>query len=105
MFGFFKKMMRKEHLRLVSENRRMAAEIQRLASLSGKVMGDPEAAEMSKVMDGLISELDDLAIYLDRNDHLTPDVAEGMLEIYKNLSSQISDIQHGRDAARKLFDK
>ena len=105
MFGFFKKMMRKEHLRLVSDSRRMAAEIQRLASLSGEVMGDPEATKTSKAMEELISELDDMAIYLDHNDHLKPDVAESMLEIYKNLSSQISGIQQGRDAARKLFDK
>ena len=105
MFGLFKKMMRKEHLRLVSENRRMAAEIQRLALLSGKVMGDPEATETSMALEGLISELDDLAIYLDHNDHLKPDIAEGMLKVYKNLSSQVSGIQQGRDAARKLFGK
>lgn len=103
MFGFLKGRMRKEHLRLVSENRRMAAEIQRLASTAAQVMGDAEAARVNEAMNSAIGELDKLATWLDRNDYLTPEMASYMLELYKNLASQVAEIEQGRAAARRLF--
>lgn len=101
MFGFVKKLKRREHLRLVSENRRMAAELERTYSSAANVAGEGKAFAAAKEMADLIDALDELAAYLDRNDCLSNDEASDMLQLYNHLSSQVAGVEEGRRLARK----
>ena len=102
MFGFLKKRTRNEHMRLVSENRRMLSELERLSSLSAELgFGNTSATYRSEAILELICELDSIAVWLDYNEILTVEMTTGMLALHKQLLRQVSAVEEGRQIARK----
>ena len=103
MFGFLKKRLRNEHVKLVAQNRQMATELHQFYETHAKVMADSDSRERTAFLADLIAELDDAAAWLDRSEHLLTDKVQGLLDVNIALKSQLKQVESGREAARKLF--
>lgn len=105
VFGFFKKRLRKENLKLISECSQMARRLHRLYEGYGKVMGDPESIQMTEHLVEVIEELNEVEAWLDHNETLSPQKADDYLRLYSALAVQVDGMEKGKDAFRKKFEQ
>lgn len=103
VFGFLKKRLRKEHLKIISECSQMARRLHRLSEGYGKTMGDPESIQMAEHLIEVIEELDEVEVWLDRNEILPPEKADDYLRLYKVLAQQVEGMEKGKDAFKNKF--
>lgn len=104
IFGFLKKRLRKEHLKIISECSQMARRLHRLSENYGKVMEDPESIKMSEHLIEVIDELDEIEAWLDSNEVLSPQKADDYLQLHKALAFQVEGMEKGKDAFRTKFE-
>lgn len=102
MFGFFRKRMRQEHLRLVRENLRMAAALKQIDRQAG-MSGYSQAWQSYHKLKFIVEALEEAEVWLDHHDHLTLEMADDMLELYKCLSAEVAEAERGRAAFRRVF--
>ncbi|MBW1841022.1 MAG: hypothetical protein JRI75_04445 [Deltaproteobacteria bacterium] len=95
--------LKKEHLLLIVENKKLASEIHRKASFAAQHTGDSMASGITAAIASIIEELDGWAAWLDHNDFLTLKIATKMVELNKKLSSQLNDIAHSH-TVREFFE-
>lgn len=105
MFGFFKRRMRREQLRMVAECRQMANEAIRSIDLSLSLgLGhDLESQQFAGECEVLLEEFDLLEAVLDRQQTLDPQTVEDLLAVWRVLTTTRDEMERGKALARQRF--
>jgi hypothetical protein len=105
IFGFFRKRMRKEHLKLISECSQMARRLQRLSEIYGKSMGDENSLQMAEDLATVITELDEVEVEMDRREVLSPAKAQDYLRLHAVLAERLAGMDKGKEIFNQKFNK
>ena len=101
MSGLFRRRLRNDHLKLLAANLQMARALSRSYQI-GMALGllDADAPNLGSAFKEALAAALAAATYLDRHNHLSPELAEQQVEIHAALKLHLHAYEEGRAAAR-----